>query len=203
MATNAPKKPRRLPIQERAQATVDVIVEAAARVLADIGPKALTTNRIAARAGVSIGSLYQYFTSKEAILVAIARAQLAHDRDVMRTTIAGTRSLDQRARVRAVVRALIALHRADAGVRRVAMSSHLDQGLAGEHEQGVRAATELLAESDPVFQRLPEAARFVLTHAILGVVRTAYRENLALLDDLQLEDELVRLAEALLSATRP
>lgn len=60
--------PRKRPQQGRSQATYDAILEAAARILENEGRGALTTNRVAERAGVSIGSLYQYFPAREAIL---------------------------------------------------------------------------------------------------------------------------------------
>lgn len=62
----ASSAPRRSPRQERSQFTVDAIFEAVARIVATQGEDALTTNRIAEVAGVSVGSLYQYFPSKEA-----------------------------------------------------------------------------------------------------------------------------------------
>lgn len=65
----ARKKPR----QERAVATVDAILEGAARILAREGWAKATTNRIAEAAGVSVGSLYQYFPSKEAIAVELLK----------------------------------------------------------------------------------------------------------------------------------
>jgi AcrR family transcriptional regulator len=68
--------PRKTAKQARAQATVDAIVEAAAQVFESLGYATATTNRIAERAGVSIGSLYQYFPNKDAILVALARRHL-------------------------------------------------------------------------------------------------------------------------------
>ncbi len=61
--------------QARAQATEAAIIEAAARILENEGSEALTTNRIAERAGVSIGSLYQYFPNKQAVLVALLRRE--------------------------------------------------------------------------------------------------------------------------------
>src|ERR1700727_158166 len=75
--------PRKAAKQARAQATVDAIVEAAAQVFESLGYAAATTNRIAERAGVSIGSLYQYFPNKDAILVALARRHLAEGMVVM------------------------------------------------------------------------------------------------------------------------
>lgn len=59
---------RRVPNQSRARLTVDSIVQAAQQLLDEDGPHALTTRRIAERAGVSIGSLYQYFPNREAIV---------------------------------------------------------------------------------------------------------------------------------------
>jgi AcrR family transcriptional regulator len=70
---------RRTPKQERSQATVDAIVEAAARLLAEEGYARLSTSRVAERAGVSVGTLYQYFRSKEAIVEALVH-RLAEER---------------------------------------------------------------------------------------------------------------------------
>src|SRR5271154_4777544 len=69
--------PRKLPRQQRSEATVESILEAAAQVFERHGYAAGTTNRIAERAGVSIGTLYQYFPNKDAILIALARRHLA------------------------------------------------------------------------------------------------------------------------------
>ncbi len=64
--------PRKKPSQERAQATVDAILQATAHILlSEGGYEGLSTNKVAARAGVSIGSLYQYFPSKEALVAAL------------------------------------------------------------------------------------------------------------------------------------
>lgn len=65
-------QPRRQPRQERARLTVAAILEAAVDVIDEVGWAGASTNRIAARAGVSIGSLYQYFPNKEAILGSLA-----------------------------------------------------------------------------------------------------------------------------------
>ncbi|MFL5319530.1 MAG: TetR/AcrR family transcriptional regulator [Myxococcaceae bacterium] len=65
--------PRKSPRQERARATVDAIVAATARILVKHGYDALSTNRVAEEAGVSIGSLYQYFPSKESLVAAVGQ----------------------------------------------------------------------------------------------------------------------------------
>lgn len=64
-------KPRKKPLQSRSRFTVDQILEAAAHIFARYGYAGTTTNRIAQKAGVSIGSLYQYYPNKDAILAAL------------------------------------------------------------------------------------------------------------------------------------
>jgi AcrR family transcriptional regulator len=68
--------PRKLPIQARAVASVDAILEATIQVLLQVGKERLTTTRVAARAGVSVGTLYQYFPNKDALLQAVLRRHL-------------------------------------------------------------------------------------------------------------------------------
>jgi AcrR family transcriptional regulator len=69
--------PRKKPSQSRSKATVDAVMAAAAHILEDRGLAGFNTNAVAERAGVSIGSLYQYFPSKDAILVALMEQSLA------------------------------------------------------------------------------------------------------------------------------
>ncbi|WP_432349372.1 TetR/AcrR family transcriptional regulator (plasmid) [Shinella yambaruensis] len=64
-------KPRKPPVQARAGATIEAIHEAAIQVLLSEGLARLTTTRVAERAGVSVGTLYQYFPNKDALLYAI------------------------------------------------------------------------------------------------------------------------------------
>lgn len=69
-------KSRKQPAQARSQATVEAIFEATIQVLLRGGTRALTTNRVVERAGVSIGTLYQYFPGKEALLYALVDRHL-------------------------------------------------------------------------------------------------------------------------------
>ncbi len=66
-----PNPPRRVPRQRRSRDIVDAILEATRQLLAESGPETLTTNRIAERAGISIGSLYRYFPDKAAVVEAV------------------------------------------------------------------------------------------------------------------------------------
>src|SRR5947208_6473911 len=81
MARKPPTKPRKNASQERSRATVEALIEATARILVREGFDKASTNRIALAAGVSVGSLYQYYPGKEALVVAVIER---HNRDLMR-----------------------------------------------------------------------------------------------------------------------
>src|SRR6185295_18754704 len=76
-------RPRKRPVQARSQRTVDAVLKAAAQVFTRRGYAGATTNHIAERAGVSVGSLYEYFPSKDALLVALMEAHLAEGETVL------------------------------------------------------------------------------------------------------------------------
>ncbi|MEY8118604.1 TetR/AcrR family transcriptional regulator [Falsihalocynthiibacter sp. BN13B15] len=102
--------PKKIPIQTRSKATVEVILQATAHILESGGLAVLTTNLIAERAGVSVGSVYQYFPSKEAILIELVRRMrqdLCEDLEEARDSIRG---LGLREAVEKMVRASAAHH---------------------------------------------------------------------------------------------
>lgn len=115
--------PRKKPRQERSRATVDAIVEAAARVFAERGFAGGSTNRIAEQAGVGIGSLYEYFPNKESILVAVAERHL--DRmlaDVDRMLEAAeSGDLSLEALIGRFVEAMLSVHERDPGLNHVVL----------------------------------------------------------------------------------
>ncbi len=69
-------EPRKLPVQARSAASVDAIMQATIQVLREVGKERLTTTRVAHRAGVSVGTLYQYFPNKSALLQGALRCHL-------------------------------------------------------------------------------------------------------------------------------
>lgn len=123
MPTIAKKRlePRRKPRQARSQATVEVILAAAARVFARAGYAATTTNHVAAKAGVSIGSLYEYFPSKDAILVALVERHLDEaERELGRVvTELGDARPSLHDTIGRLVRTMVELHARDPGLHRV------------------------------------------------------------------------------------
>lgn len=89
MARKPLTKPRKQASQERSRATVDALVEATARILVKEGFDKASTNRIAEVAGVSVGSLYQYFPSKEALVAAVIERHQQEIMDTVRGELAG------------------------------------------------------------------------------------------------------------------
>lgn len=100
---------RRIPRQERAQATVQIILVAAARVFRAEG-FAATTNRIAEVAGVGIGSLYEYFPNKQALLLALACAHIETAEAELSTALAQPHAPKLRDFLRGVQRAILLCH---------------------------------------------------------------------------------------------
>lgn len=75
-ATNRRWSPRKWPVQLRSRETVGYVLEAAAQLFGELGYERTTTNLVAEKAGVSVGSVYQYFPNKEALLLALAERHL-------------------------------------------------------------------------------------------------------------------------------
>jgi AcrR family transcriptional regulator len=69
-------KPRKQPVQARSEATVSAIFEATVQVLLAVGYRKMTTTRVAERAGVSVGTLYQYFPNRRALIAAVIKRHL-------------------------------------------------------------------------------------------------------------------------------
>lgn len=104
--------PRREPRQERSKHTVEAVLEAVRVVARREGPGAVTTNRIAEAAGVSIGTLYQYFPDKHAIFSALHQRHVEQVRALIERALAAhSASVEEFTRV--LVEGLSELHAAD------------------------------------------------------------------------------------------
>ena len=184
------------PKQARAFHTRDVIFEAAARIIEEQGVGALNTNAIAARAGISIGTLYGHFANKEAILVSMARRQLECDEEAILSAL--SRQADPgTSRVRAVIRTLIDLHLARPEVRRAIMASHTANGFANEGVAVVcRTADRIISWRAAAGRpHVDGTAMFLATRGVIGLLRAAFEEASPLLGMARFEDELIALAE--------
>ena len=103
-------KARKLPGQVRSQETVSVILEASARILESEGLRGFNTNAIAAKAGVSIGSLYQYFPNKDAIVLALISSFEDRLHNAALEAAQAGRGQPLKPRLKLLVRALVMTH---------------------------------------------------------------------------------------------
>ena len=200
-------RPRKRPSQARSRDTVDVILRAAARVFASQGYAAGTTNRIAEAAGVSVGSLYEYFPNKDALLVALMEAHIAEGQALLEQAAASVtaRSSSLRSAVRQLVEAMIALHARDRALHRVLFEEaplppRLRRQLAdAERVIAARVAGYLHSHPDVT---APDAslAAMVVVQAVEALTHKLVVHGS---DDLAAQaDELVALVVAYLTADR-
>jgi AcrR family transcriptional regulator len=143
----AKKRPRRrAPTQRRGRQTVDAVLDAVARVLKRVGAARITTNRIAAAAGVSIGSVYQYFPDKRAILEALRDRHVAEMGQLIERRLVEHAGAPLDGMIRALVEAMIDAHAIDPPLYGLLLA-HLPPGV----------------EEDPIFEtRLRGALRLAL-----------------------------------------
>jgi AcrR family transcriptional regulator len=194
---------RRIPSQARSEQTIRIIFEATAQVLNDHGEASLTTNRIAERAGVSIGTLYQYFDGKEAIVLAMLareREQIMTTLDTLLTNADSTNADPSRSDPRMVLRTFIQRYVAAFGTGAPGRRALIKLAWRLDHQQTVvqslreasdRIALHLQRMKHPSLRPPSPVMAFVLTRLLAGTVRSASLEDSPLLGTAEFEDELV------------
>ncbi len=176
------------------------IVEAASQIVESGGEDAATTAAIAARAGVSIGSVYQYFDNRDAILAAMIRRDRETIAAAIARRIAEANPQTGEALVRDIIGALLAVLRPRRQRRRlVALAMAMRSHDADETSAMLDRVADLIASAAArypadVARPLTPVRAYVLTRAVMGAIRSAMMENAQVLDDPAFEEELARLA---------
>lgn len=185
----------RHPRQERARQKVELMLEATVRLLEKGSIDTLTTNAVAAKAGVSIGTLYQYFPNKEAILDALADGETEALAGRVMAVVHDDGIITQEQRIAAVVSAVAAAFGNRRAAHRQVMAHSLSRSsnrigalLSGlrshlAHQRSVGAHTDPLHAADA----------FVLTHAFAGVLRAMTSEGEKAPPQREIEQALARL----------
>ena len=200
---------RRAPTQARAQQTIQTLFKAAAQILDKDGEAALSTNKVAAAAGFSIGTLYQYFPSKEVLL----RAMAAKGQDMVLQALEqylaalelrpDVAQMDPQDLLRQAIRILLQGFATGKGFTQslIRLGWSLEQ--PQETASVVRQVSDRLAIfferiHHPALPTPTPAQLFVLSRSVIGTLRSASLEKSPLLGSAALEDALVQVAWALL-----
>lgn len=205
-----PLRRRRLPVQARAQRTVDAVLKASRQLFARRGYAATTTNHIAERAGVSIGSLYEYFPSKDAILVALVESHLDDGERVLRdaaAAIAASHPSPLAHVVRTIVGAMVELHVRDHELHRIFFEeTRLPRRVRARLDAIEARATEelalLLGARPDVSVDDPRLAAAIVVRTVEALTHRFVVHPNAAADQNGYVDEIVRLLLGYLSRAR-
>jgi AcrR family transcriptional regulator len=173
---------RKQPQQARSHATTEAILDATAHILGERGWAVCTTNAVAERAGVSIGSLYQYFPNKLALVEAVRRRHFDEVLAVLGAA-ADTR-ISRTRRIEALVDGMIDVHSRFPAAHRVLLeeaprdvgSGTMHEHFEREYRKGCEAVFRINARNGVVKDR--RAATLVLSAAVAGAVHEAARRGL-------------------------
>jgi AcrR family transcriptional regulator len=188
MARRPLTNPRKQPFQERSRATVDALIEATARILVREGFDRASTNRVAEEAGVSIGSLYQYFPSKEALVAAVIDRHKQALMQVARGALAEVAALPVEEAVRTLVALAVETHRVDPKLHRVLAeqiprTGRLKNVEAFNRECYAMFRTYLEGHRDEIRALNLELAAFVCVTSIEALTHTAVLYHAEMLSD--------------------
>jgi AcrR family transcriptional regulator len=192
------ENPRKIPVQARARQTVETLLDAAVQVLERDGEAGFTTNRVAEAAGFSIGTLYQYFPNKAAIVAALAMRERERIAALLEQAIAREEPGDLAAVVGVVVRTCLGVMGGRRRAHRILMLQIMRLNLAPGLMRGADALSAavvgaIVEHGGTAVRPMSEAAAFVLSRAILGTIRAAVLMESELLGGAAFEAELVRL----------
>jgi AcrR family transcriptional regulator len=189
---------RRKPQQARSQQKVELMLEAAMRLLEEGDVASLTTNAVAAKAGVSIGTLYQYFDSKQALLDAMVRKEMGALATQVLGTLEGESATQPGERIRRIMRAVVGTYGGRTRVHRLLMQYALTHSPSDRLSplyarlMAIFTAEGFGSPGQPA-RKLTPAQAFVITHGIAGVMR-ALTSSTELPPLEEIEDAVVQMA---------
>lgn len=203
---NQPVK-RRTPRQERALGKIELMFEATIRILENEGLDALTTNRIAAVAGISIGTLYQYFPDKDALISQLVQREIAKTFELLQsepaaavvvaTAVPGADRYSSR--VRHAVRVMLSAFDGRLRARRLLLLALARGGQSQKLDEQLQVLGLHMLTGESSGLGLSRIQAFVLARAISGALRSALVQDEAMLKSPEFEDSLCRLIQGYLS----
>jgi AcrR family transcriptional regulator len=195
-------KARKTPIQARSNATVDAILQATLQVLTSVGKERLTTTRVAARAVVSVGTLYQYFPNKSALLQATLRRHMDEVRGAIEIVCTQQRSASLIDMGTTLIFAYLAakMQNVKASAALYAVSSDVDGAAIAKSasHRSRRAVVDLFATAREPLTKDPELIATSVVSALNGFSRSLLESKSPETELESMRDELTILVHAYL-----
>jgi AcrR family transcriptional regulator len=209
MARKPQTNPRKLASQERSRSTVNALIQATTRILKKEGYDQASTNRIAEVAGVGIGSLYQYFPSKEALVAAVIDRHIQEVSEVTRSALVKAAAHPIEIAAREFVSSAIEAHRVDPKLHGVLAEQiprvgRLENTEANVREGYVLVRSYLEAHRDEIDVADLDLAAFVLVTIVEALTHTAVLRRPDMLADGKAQhfvDDVTRLVVRYLRAS--
>jgi AcrR family transcriptional regulator len=196
MLPNPAPAPRKRPKQERSQSTVEAILTATAHILTESGYDQFNTNRVAELAGVSIGSLYQYFPNKEALIVALAEQHASEMVTLAQHHLEGLGDCSIAEVLSRIIKAAFAAHAVNPRLHRV-LNEQVPRSIAMQETAEVKMENMLRSflekRRDQVRPENIELTVFIVGNTIKSLTHRAVLDRPELLRDGNLEQELTML----------
>ncbi len=197
-------EPRKLPLQARATVTVQAISEATIQVLLSLGADQLTTTRVAERAGVSVGTLYQYYPNKQSLLFAIFEDHLAKVSEVVEGACEKAHGEPTSEMIRCVVEAFVdaKMNRADISVALYKVAPDIGGPvLVKQTGERLRKAIEMMLRTAPDLEAAPDRFTIeMMLSAMSGVMRFALERGASPAMFRKLRQHLVVLCQSYMAA---
>jgi AcrR family transcriptional regulator len=190
--------PRKLPQQDRSRLMVEAILEATTHILTQEGYDKANTNRIAERAGISIGSLYQYFPNKESLMAALIEQHSNEIAQLMESKLKDLSDAPLEVAIPALIKAVIAAHAIDPCLHQV-LSEEIPRS---ERSQQVQKADERIGEllraylvrwNGRIRPQNLEMTVFILKRTIESLCHSAVIEQPDFVSNHQFEQEVANL----------
>lgn len=198
MPRKRPIIPRKLPQQDRSRMTVEAILEATTHILTEEGYDKANTNRIAERAGISIGSLYQYFPNKESLMAALMEQHSNEIAALVESKLQNLFDVPPEVAIPELIRAVIAAHASNPCLHQV-LNEEIPRS---ERPQQMQTADERIVEllrayltqwRDRIHPQNFEMSVFILSRTVESLCHSAVIEHPVFLSNNQFEQEVSNL----------
>jgi AcrR family transcriptional regulator len=196
--------PRKLPKQSRSRFTVEAILQATTHILVEEGYDKANTNRIAERAGISIGSLYQYFPNKEALMTALMEQHAQEMAELVETKLDRLFDSPLEIAIPEIITAVVAAHAINPRLHQVLSDEIPRSERSPQMQQANERITELLRAylerwRDRIQPQNIDLTVFILSRTVDSLCHAAVIEYPNFVRDSQFETEVSNLLLAYLT----